>query len=58
MEIGDKITKSELTKDGWELFKEVPNCGTEIWSKGTRRLMWRVKYESIYLLWDKGRKRK
>jgi len=58
MEIGDKISRVELTELGWELVKELLKCSCEIWEKGTQRLMWRVKTETIYTLWNKERRKR
>lgn len=55
MEVGQKITRAELTEEGWELVKSLAGS-CEIYSKGSRRLLWRVKYKTIYSLWDKGRR--
>lgn len=48
----EKKTRDVLTEDGWTLVKEIANSGLEIWSKDTLRLIWRVKTESIYHLWN------
>lgn len=57
MEIGEKVTSTKLTEDGWTKIKDIAKCSCEIWSKGGKRLMVRVKTSSIYLLWDKNRRR-
>lgn len=53
MEIGDKVTRDELKESGWEFQKEILATACEIWTKGTLRMIWRVKYETVYALWDK-----
>ena len=58
MEIGQKITRAELTEQGWVLVREIAKASCEIWAKGSENLIWRIKNESVYLHWDSKMPRK
>jgi hypothetical protein len=52
VEIGDKISRQKLTELGWTMTKEIRKASCEIWENDTQRLIWRVKTEMVYLMWD------
>lgn len=56
MQIGDKVSKIKLTERGWKLVKEIAKAGVQVWSNDTQSMIWRVKTESIYLMWERNMK--
>ena len=51
MEIGEKISSQKLTELGWEKIKALAGNSCEIWSKESQKIIWRIKNESVYLIW-------
>lgn len=64
MEIGEKYSRDELIKLGWTKIKAIAKAGCEIWTKDTsggtyiQKIIWRVKTQSIYLMWDNRKEAK
>lgn len=53
MKKGEKISADSLEEEGWIKVCDFFKSDLQVWAKGTMRLIWRVKYEIIILLYDR-----